>query len=133
MSVNASYGSVETPDAQAAWEQWPVIFADPPASPDVALTTDAQERAQEKAAAGPPTNQRPSRQYTEQRMTAAEGSGNNARRGRSPTAAIGEWATTATGKRQRLGSGDLKAAAPGEASGISDNPSCHQRGGDNRH
>ena len=49
--------SVETPDAQAAAERGPVVFADPPASPDVAVTIDAQERAQRQAAAAPPTNQ----------------------------------------------------------------------------
>ena len=86
--------SVETPDAQAAAERWPVVFTDPPASPsdtlmekrpenarilcdpsassDMPPNVDARERAWIKAAVTPSTNQRPSRQRNERQMATGE-------------------------------------------------------------
>ena len=80
--------SVETPDAQAAWEQWPVTFADPPASPDATLTTDAQERACGKTANKEggglddtelSTNEIPDRRWDERQAMAAKGAANSSK------------------------------------------------------
>ena len=91
MPLVVRYGTVETPDAQAAWEQWPVSFADPPASPDPSEVDaqerahaeqleDAQERASRKAAVTPPANQREAEPVT---VTAEDGSSQAANQGGS--------------------------------------------------